>query len=250
MPHMLRPCGSDLVTWGLWFMVTLALLLSPWRMPITSPSPQPALLPLSPPQAERLDLWRSPDDLPWFSPGLRARWQFAWYQVRRWGQALRAWGLLLLRLWSCRTLAEVIQVLTRRYVVRYLGALPVLYLLLEQLQVRTLINRYCPTDSPVDHGAVALVLVLNRLIAPRPLYRVMDWLASTILSEYLGVAATKFNDDRLGRTLDALAQHAQAIWQDIASQALLRYQIDLSVLFYDLTALVMTGEYDDSELVD
>lgn len=28
------------------------------------------------------------------------------------------------------------------------------------------------------------------------------------------------------------------------------YQIDLSVLFYDLTALVMTGEYPDSELVD
>jgi len=189
---------------------------------------------------------------------LRARWQSAWQQVRRWWQALRAWGMLLLRLWSCRTLAEVIQVLTHRYVVHYLGALPILYLLLEQLQVRTIINRYCPTESPVDHGTVALVLVLNRLIAPRPLYRMMDWLASTVLQDYLGVPASKFNDDRLGRTLDALAKHAQAIlrqaqdrfWQDIASQALLRYQIDLSVLFYDLTALVMTGEYPDSELVD
>jgi len=78
----------------------------------------------------------------------------------------------------------------------------------------------------------------------------MDWLAGTVLSDYVGVPATKFNDDRLGRTLDALADHAQVIWQDIASQALMRYQIDLSVLFYDLTALVMTGEYPDSELVD
>jgi transposase len=95
-----------------------------------------------------------------------------------------------------------------------------------------------------------MVLVLNRLVAPRPLYHVMDWLASTVLSDYLGVAANKFNDDRLGRTLDALAQHAQAIWQALASQALLRYRIDLSVLFYDLTALVMTGEYPDSELAD
>jgi transposase len=116
--------------------------------------------------------------------------------------------------------------------------------------VHVIINRYCPTESPVDHGAVAVVLVLNRLIAPRPLYRVMDWLAGTVLSDYVGVPAAKFNDDRLGRTLDALAGHAQAIWQDLASQALLRYQIDLSVLFYDLTALVMTGEYPDSELVD
>jgi transposase len=158
--------------------------------------------------------------------------------------------MLAARLWSCRTLAEVIAVLTRRCIARYLGALPVLYLLLEQLQVRSIINRYCPTESPVDHGSVALVLVLNRLVAPRPLYRVMDWLASTVLSDYLGVPATKFNDDRLGRTLDALAEHAQAIWQDVASQALLRYQIDLSVVFYDLTALVMTGEYSDSALVD
>jgi transposase len=250
MPRVLRPRWGDLVTWGLWLMVALVMLLSPWRMSVSTPTAQPALLPPSSPLVEHLDLWRSPDDLPWFSPGLRARWQLAWQQVRLWWQALRAWGMLLLRLWSCRTLAEVIQVLTRRYVVRYLGALPVLYLLLEQLQARTIINRYCPTESPVDHGTVALVLVLNRLIAPRPLYRVMDWLASTVLQDYLGVPASKFNDDRIGRTLDALAQHAQAIWQDIASQALLRYHIDLSVLFYDLTALVMTGEYPDSELVD
>jgi hypothetical protein len=139
--------------------------------------------------------------------------------------------------------------LTRRQVARYLGALPVLYPLLERLQVRAILNRYCPTASPVDHGAVGVVLVLNRLLAPRPLYRVMDWLAHTVLTEYVGVPATKFNDDRLGRTLDALAEHAQAIWQDLVSQALLHYHLDLSVLFYDLTALVMTGAYPASELV-
>jgi transposase len=201
--------------------------------------------------AESLDIWQSPDAaVPWFSRSLRARWQWAWYSVEQWLKAGQAWVLLLARLSTGRTLADLIGVLTRRCVGRYLGALPVLYALLERLQVRVIINRYCPTESPVDHGAVAVVLVLNRLIAPRPLYRVMDWLAGTVLSDYVGVPAAKFNDDRLGRTLDALAEQAQAIWQDIASQALLRYRIDLSVLFYDLTALVMTGEYSDSELVD
>lgn len=250
MLRVRQPRWGDLFAWVLWLIVALAMLLSPWRMTMTTPSSQPAWLAPSFPPTERLDLWRNPADLPWFSRTLHARWQSAWYQVRLCEQALRAWGLLLLRLWGCRTLAEVIQVLTRRCLVRYLGALPVLWLLLEQLQVRTIINRYCPTESPVNHGTVALVLVLNRLIAPRPLYRVVDWLASTVLQDSLGVPASKFNDDRLGRTLDALAQHAQAIWQDIASQALLRFQIDLSVLFYDLTALVMTGEYSDSALVD
>lgn len=221
------------------------MLLSPWRLAVLPHSTQPALLPAASPSVEADTLivsWR------WFSRRLRWHWQAAWQQVHVGLATVRVWLLLLVRLWGCRTLAEVIQVLTRRAVVRYLGALPVLYPLLAQLQVRAIINRYCPTESPVDHGTVAMVLILNRLIAPRPLYHVMDWLASTGLCDYLGVPASKFNDDRLGRTLDALAQHAQAIWQDIASQALLRYQIDLSVLFYDLTALVLTGEYSDSEL--
>jgi len=76
-----------------------------------------------------------------------------------------------------------------------------------------------------------LVLVLNRLIAPRLLYKVMDWLATTLIAEHLGVARFKFNDDRLGRTLDTLAEHLPAIWADIQQQILLRYKIDLSVLF-------------------
>ena len=252
MPIVSQLRWRDLSSWAAWLIVVLVMLLLPWRT-LPQASSQPTLLPATAPSAnlERLDVWQSPfDSCPWFSRRLRAQWQYAWHQVRRWLGVVQAWLLLAARLWSCRTLADVIDVLTRRSVARYLGALPVLYLLLDQLQVRSIVNRYCPTESPVDHGAVALVLVLNRLIAPRPLYHVMDWLARTVLTDYLGVCATKFNDDRLWRTLDALAEHAQAIWQDIASQALLRYQIDLSVLFYDLTALVMTGEYPDSELVD
>ena len=251
MPIVPRPRWGDLSSWGLWLIVVLVMVLSPWRMSLAGSSSPPALLPAAPMSAEPLEVWHSPyAAVPWFSRSLRARWQWAWYSVEQWRKAGQAWLLLMARLLTCRTLADLIGVLTRRCVGRYLGALPVLYALLERLQVRALINRYCLTESPVDHGAVVLVLVLNRLIAPRPLYRVMDWLASTVLSDYLGVPASKFNDDRLGRALDALAQHAQAIWQDIASQALVRYHIDLSVLFYDLTALVMTGEHPDSELVD
>lgn len=240
MPIVIQPRWRDLSSWAVWLIVALVMVWLPWRT-LPQASSQPTLLPATAPSAnlERLDVWQSPSDpFPWFSRRLRAQWQYAWHHVRRWIGVVRDWLLLVARLWSCRTLADVIDVLTRRCVARYLGALPVLYLLLEQVQVRTIINRHCPTESPLDHGAVALVLVLNRLVAPRPLYHVMDWLASTVLTDYLGVSATKFNDDRLGGTLNALAEHAQAIWQDIASQALLRYQIDLLVLFYDLTALV------------
>jgi len=66
----------------------------------------------------------------------------------------------------------------------------------------------------------------------------------------LGVPAEKFNDDRLERTLDAISQHTRDIWQDVVHQALLRADIDLSVIFYDLTAFVLHGSYADSQHVD
>jgi len=148
------------------------------------------------------------------------------------------------------TMAQVVDWLTRAQLRRQLGALPVLYALLEVLQVRDIINRHCPTAADVDHGTVALVLILNRLVAPRPLYQVADWLSRTLLVHTLGIPADKFNDDRLGRTLDALSQHGREIWQDIVHRALVQTDIDLSVIFYDLTAFVVHGEYTASEYVD
>jgi transposase len=128
--------------------------------------------------------------------------------------------------------------------------LPVLYALLEVLRVRETINHHCPTAAELDHGTVAVVLILNRLMAPRPLYRVADWLTRTVLVYRLGVPAEKFNDDRLGRTLDAISQHTRDIWQDIVHRALVQAEIDLSLIFYDLTAFVVHGTYGDSQHAD
>jgi transposase len=196
-------------------------------------------------------VWQSPfDPFPWLGRTIRLHWYAAWRSFRQWLHQWESWLVLAARLWTCRNLAEVVQALVRRRVLRYLGALPVLMALLKRLGVRQIINRHCPTHSPLDHGTVALVLVLNRLMAPRPLYRMVDWLGSTLIAEQLGIPKDKFNDDRLGRTLDALAEHLGAIWNDLQQQALLHYPIDLSVLFYDLTALIMTGQYPKSALVD
>jgi hypothetical protein len=59
------------------------------------------------------------------------------------------------------TMAQVVDWLTAHQVRYQLGALPVLYALLETLKVRQVINRHCPSQAGVDHGTVALVLVLN-----------------------------------------------------------------------------------------
>jgi len=85
---------------------------------------------------------------------------------------------------------------------------------------------------------------------PLPLYHIADWVAQTVLVGVLGIPAAKFNDDRLERTLDALAPHLEAIWLEVASTALQKADIDLSVVFYDLTAFVVHGRYADSDFID
>lgn len=196
----------------------------------------------------------------------RARWRkWAWlhyqaacrvYARLRWAarlayaRAVWAAGVARLLLTGAVTMAIIVDALTRAHLRRQLGALPVLYALLETLHVRGIINRYCPSDAQVDHGAVAVVLILNRLMAPRALVRVADWVAQTVLTQTLGVPADKFNDDRLGRTLDALAAHQREIWLDIVNVALVQFDIDVRFIFYDLTAFVMQGEFKESDKVD
>jgi hypothetical protein len=189
---------------------------------------------------------------PWLS---RLRWRkWAWRQYHHLRRAHRRaqWMARLTRLTlrGALTLAQLVDLLIRSQLRWHLGALPVLYALLEVLQVREIINRYCPTVAEVDHGAVAVVLILNRLTVPCPLYQVADWLAQTVLVYTLGVPAEKFNDDRLARTLDAVSQHTREIWQDIVHQALVQAEVDLSLIFYDLTAFVVHGAYAGSQHAD
>lgn len=190
--------------------------------------------------------------VPW-QPRVRFR-QWAWrrYCALREARRRAVWMARLARLMltGALTMAQVVDWLTQAQVQRHLGALPVLYALLETLQVREIINQYCPTEAKVDHGASAIVLIINRMAAPRPLYQVMDWLARTVLVYTLDIPAEKFNDDRLGRMLDAIQPHVRDIWQAVVHRAYVRAKIDLSIIFYDLSAFIAHGAYADSQYID
>jgi hypothetical protein len=168
------------------------------------------------------DAGRSGPVFPWQATTRWKKW--ALHKYRTWQaaqrRAQRAAQLAQLALQGVLTMAHVVDWLTARQVRYQLGALPVLYALLETLQVRQIINRHCPTHADVDHGTVALVLVLNRLLLPLPLYQITDWVGQTVLVAVLGVPADKFNDDRLERTLDALYPHLGVIWLEIVEVAL------------------------------
>lgn len=186
----------------------------------------------------------------WRKMALKAyrRWKKAYRQAKYRYQVARALGRLAQG--GVLTLAWVMDLWTRRQMRYYLGALPLLYTILEELQVAEVINRYSPTRSDLKHGTVALVLALNRLHAPRAVWRVSDWMGQTVLVSMLGYKAERFKKDRLGRTLSALSPHVDQIWQGVINRAIERYKIDLSLIYHDLTAFILHGEYEGSELVE
>jgi hypothetical protein len=236
---------TRILVWLFWFIVLL-VSMQPMATNMCRAS-QPSLL--------LGVVSHKPENGPLFPWQPLYRWkQRALAKYRTWRQAYRRakwaarWARLMMS--GAVTLAEVVNWLTRSQQPYQVGALPVLYALLETLQVRHIINRYCPTKGEVDHGTVAVVLILNRLMFPLPLYQVADWVGRTVLATVLAIPAAKFNDDRLGRSLDALYPHLEAIWLEVVEVAMLKADIDLSLIFYDLTAFIAHGRYAGSEQVD
>ena len=131
---------------------------------------------------------------------------------------------------------------------RQMGALPLLLPILADLQLRATVNQLVPSQADVDLGQVAVLLVLNRLLAPQPLYEVQDWLGGTVLPEVLGISVQQAYDNRLGRTLDRLYAQLGELWQRLVSRAVATYALDLAVLHWDLTSIYFEGAYTDSTL--
>lgn len=237
------------VVWSIWFLAVL-VALTPSNSGVTTASQTEPNAPLL--GVVSHDANRSGPLFPWQATRRWKKWALHKYRAWRaaYRRARRAAVVARLALCGVLTMAQVVDWLTASQVRYQLGALPVLYALLETLEVRKIINRHCPTQADVDHGTVAIVLVLNRLMLPLPLYQITDWVGQTVLVGVLGVPASKFNDDRLGRSLDALYPQLGAIWLDIITVALRKTNIDLSVIFYDITAFVAHGDFAESELVD
>jgi len=240
-------------SWVLWLMVAVLMCLLPAPSlnnqleSVPAPLAQATVVVLASSEQKELFPW-----LPrwrWKKQALARyrRWQTRYRQLRR-----RVWLARQITRVAQRgnmSMATLVDYLTQAQWRRHLGAIVVLYALLKELRVAEIINQHLPSRHQVEHGTVALVLILSRLVAPRALYKISDWVACTVLEQEMGISADKFNDDRLGRTLDALAPHVQAIWVEIVTAAMERYQIDVSVIFYDLTAFILHGAYKESDLV-
>jgi len=137
----------------------------------------------------------------------------------------------------------------RELVVRTAGALPVVKDFSDRLGIVAAVDRFCPIRAVADysHGQVLEALVANRLTHPRPLSSFEDWGERFAVREMLGIAPCKLNDDRLGRTLDAVSEQLDEILNLVGRRAVEVFGLDLAELHWDVTQLSFTGGYDEQE---
>ena len=116
MPTLAFSTHRDFASWFIWLLVLIYLLCPHGATQLTAVS-----------NSYPADIWQSLfEPVPWLGCFLRLRWYAAWWVVRKRINEWERWLVLGIRLWSCHSLAEVIQVLTRKQLARQLSALPIL----------------------------------------------------------------------------------------------------------------------------
>jgi hypothetical protein len=136
---------------------------------------------------------------------------------------------------------------------RHVGPLLIAAYYLRRLGVAETVNAAIPRRGKAlaSHGEIAAVLAASRLAAPCPLYDIAGWASSAAVPELLGVPAALLNDDRLGRSLEALARAAEDVRGQLMLRAVREFGVaDASRLHLDLTAVRFAGHYGGPDLAE
>jgi transposase len=132
--------------------------------------------------------------------------------------------------------------------VHTIGPHPILLHFLHRMAFLNII-RSClgtPADRVLDHGQTLAVLVQNIILSPAPLYRIAEW-AAPLSPEALGLSATEkesINDDRVGRSLDALVSpRGRSVFFRLALHIIKQFELDTRRIHNDTTTVTLFGEY-------
>lgn len=128
-----------------------------------------------------------------------------------------------------------------------LGIIPIAQQFIEELGIASLFDSALDVGkSEVSHGRVVNIMLLNLLDSSSPLYKVGSWLSeySDGLGEF-AVEAGKYNDKRLGATLDAIyAGDRHELLTCLSSRAIALHELDTGIMHNDTTTVTFTGAYD------
>jgi transposase len=131
-----------------------------------------------------------------------------------------------------------------RFDTQIVGALPVISECLERLRVAEHVNRSVPWEGEVPLGTLVEVMLMNRLLAPKALFRLDAWAQTAAVTDYFGLQPGQLNDDRLGRALERLATHADQVQAGLVLTAIRDFKLDVAQVHYDITSVELFGAYE------
>jgi|GraSoiStandDraft_5_1057265.scaffolds.fasta_scaffold49119_1 hypothetical protein len=126
-----------------------------------------------------------------------------------------------------------------------IGALPVIQAYFDKLDFADTIDRLVPWEGDVPLGTLTEILVANRLLGPKPLYRLGAWAEQAGLTGFYQVSAAQLNDDLFGRALERLARHAPDAEAALVLAAVKAFDLDLAQVHYDITTVEFFGAYQN-----
>src|SRR5665648_226054 len=131
-----------------------------------------------------------------------------------------------------------------------ISALPIINKFIERIELKKLLSSYLVSkeNQKFSYADAILIFVRNILLEREPLYKLSEWAAR--FDPYLiGLKEQDpdiLNDDRVGRSLDALfdADRASLLTKTVL-KVIEEFSIDLSQLHNDSTTVTVYGEYKD-----
>jgi transposase len=129
-----------------------------------------------------------------------------------------------------------------------IGPLPLINHFIDRIGLAQLLERYVPSPPSLklSQGQAILLLVRNILIERNPLYRLSEW-AAVYEPSLIGLGAARpsvLNDDRVGRSLDALFLCDRAsLLTSVVLKSIQEFAIELSELHNDSTTVTVSGQY-------
>jgi len=124
-----------------------------------------------------------------------------------------------------------------------IGALPLIHAFFDRLDFADTIDRLVPWQGQVPLGTLTQILVANRLLGPKPLYRLGEWAEQAGLTAFYQLNAAQLNDDLFGRALERLARHAPDAEAALVLRAVKEFDLDLAQVHYDITTAEFFGAY-------
>ena len=132
--------------------------------------------------------------------------------------------------------------------IKRVDVLPIVKYYMEQLSLYEIFNKYVPTheNCHVEVSKSLCVMIANIICSKRPLYKVQEWLSE--YSDGLGeepLDAAPFNDDRLGRALDALFKADRgSMGTELSAHAIRVHELETSRIHNDTTTVTFLGAYE------